>query len=859
MPNKVSNQAEAIFHAALELKKEDRAAYLTEACLGDQFLYSEVTSLVSALESSGGFLDESILDDGMKLLGSSSGESMVGKSIGTYKITAALGTGGMGEVYLAEDSRLGRKVALKFLSREFVGDNWAKRQLIKEAQAVAMLDHPNICPVYGYEEDDDYDFIVMQYVEGETLAQLIRNQSLQLDRIVRLAQQIIGAIAEAHAHGIIHRDIKPKNIMVTPSGQVKVLDFGLAKTIQPKPSFDDTADSVSHLSQKGLIPGTVAYMSPEQLRAERLDYRSDIFSLGTVLYEMLCGKNPNSHGTNAEVISAILTSKPTSLRSNGSQIPRELDRMVLTCLKKVRNERFQSASELLIEWENYTKSLNVSTRKFRYLSVRNAAVAALIVLLVAVTSFIYRNATRPKTVAVMPIANETGDASLDYLGAGLSKSIVQRLSGLSNLRVKPFTMVSGYTGKIDAQKIARELHVDEVVVGRITGTKDALRLRVAMIDPADGSADWNKTYPLEIDSVFQVQDDVSKEVMSRLEFWSGNDKQKLARAHRPPQQAYDEYLRGIDAWSKRGKDNIKEAIAHFEEATRLDPSYPEAFADRANCYVLLNVVSYGTMGTHEAMSKARWAANRALDIDPYSAEAHSALGVVLLRGDWDWQNAAREFERAIELKPDYAPAHLWYSDLLAITGNLQKSRIESERAKDLDPFSPAASLHNCRSFYFDHQYDEVLRCLDKLKTDYPDYHKDKYLRGYTEMQKHMYPEAIKRFQDIYAEDKALGGASLGYLYGISDRKTEALKVLSEMMALADELHAKGQELPPQEIGMIYLGIGEMDKALEWLGKSADEKYWPFTSLAVDPLYEGKRLDPRFIQLIERLHLPQHPL
>src|SRR6266404_3340314 len=324
MKSKDWDHIEGLFHAALAMESGQRPHYLRQACSGNESLQKEVESLISAIESSNGLMEQPVFELGLKVLGGNV-DSMVGRKVGGYKILKLLGRGGMGEVYLAEDTRLGRKVALKFLSPEFVGDNWAKRQLIKEAQSVAILDHPNICPVYGIEEHEGHSFIVMQYVEGETLADIIRPQALSADRLLPLSRQIVGALAEAHAHGIIHRDIKPKNIMVTNSEQVKVLDFGLAKTIQQKQSSEAAADSVSHLSQLGLVPGTVAYMSPEQLRGEKLDYRSDIFSLGTVLYEMATGKNPYAQETNAEIISAVLTIKPAPFRQTSAQTSREFD------------------------------------------------------------------------------------------------------------------------------------------------------------------------------------------------------------------------------------------------------------------------------------------------------------------------------------------------------------------------------------------------------------------------------------------------------------------------------------------------------------------------------------------------------
>src|SRR5439155_16240311 len=333
MVDKSLEYIENIFHVAITLKAAERASYLAEACGDDVIARQEVESLVSAYEEGDGLLNENAVTLGMRVLGSVAEESITGKEIGSYKILGFLGKGGMGEVYLAEDPVLNRKVALKFLSAEFIEDSWAKRQLIKEAQAVAMLEHPNICAVYGFEEVDEYSFIVMQYVEGRTLAELISTKGIPIDEVVPLAQQIVSAVAEAHAHGIIHRDIKPKNIMVTAGGQAKVLDFGLAKTIQKKATFDEPTESISQLSKAGLLVGTIAYMSPEQLRGERLDYRSDIFSLGTLLYEMISGKNPFARDSDAETISQVLTHSPPPLRASGRNISPELARVAHHCLE----------------------------------------------------------------------------------------------------------------------------------------------------------------------------------------------------------------------------------------------------------------------------------------------------------------------------------------------------------------------------------------------------------------------------------------------------------------------------------------------------------------------------------------------
>ena len=851
MKHRNLNQIETLFHEALDLKPADRVAYLTEACSGDESLYSEVVSLLAAFETGSDFLEQPTFDLGMKVMGGKSDGSLAGKEIGPYRILSPLGKGGMGEVYLADDMRLGRKVALKFLSSELVGDNWAKRQLTKEAQAVAMLDHPNICPVYGIEEHGDYSFIVMQFVEGKTLAELIREKSLDLSELLALARQIVSALAEAHAHGIIHRDIKPKNIMVTPNRQVKVLDFGLAKTIQRAQGRELAADSISHLSQIGLVQGTVAYMSPEQLRGERLDYRSDIFSLGTVLYEMASGKNPYAHGNHAEIISAILTSRPASLRQSVARTPRELDRIVQKCLERDRSQRFQSASELLIEWENYTKSFNDTHPKPWYFNVRLVAATAVMLLLVAVAVFVYRGATRPRTVAILPFVNETGDASLNYLGDGLAEIIINKLSGLAKIKVKSFTVVYGYKGQIDPQKIASELSVDEVVLGKINGNRQSLSLQIAMIDGRDGSQEWAKTYPVELNAASSVNDEVSREVTKSLELWSRGDIDRIRTARRQVNpEAFNEYWLGRYQWRNRDNNrSLKDAIDHFNTAIKLDPNYAEAHAGLADCYALGNVVSYPDLGmdTNEAMRRAERAAKDALDLDENLAEAYTSRGFVNLKFHWDWNAAERDFKRAIELKPDYSLAYFGYSHVLTITGHANEAIVQSQKARDLDPFSPVTALNYCRAFYYARRYDEASGCFDKLVVERPDYTNGHYLRAVVLIKRGMYQEAIDVFEKLFEKDKRANAAMLGYAYGGAGKKESARAVLAQMEKMGS--------LPPQEFAFVYLGLNDKENALDWLSKAATDRFPPVAYIAVDPMFDSIRSDVRYIEIVRSLNLP----
>lgn len=846
-------EIETIFHAALQLEAGQRSTYVIQACSGKESVLSEVNSLLTAFESTNEFLEQPLVDLGLNVLRHGTLDSMAGKTVGSYQVVSLLGHGGMGEVYLAEDMRLGRKVALKFLSKEFVRDNWAKRQLVKEAQAVAILDHPNICPVYGIEENEEHSFIVMQYVEGETLLDFITNHSLDANRMVAMARQIVGALAEAHAHGIIHRDIKPKNIMVTAGGQPKVLDFGLAKTIPQKPILETTPDSISHLSQSGLVPGTVAYMSPEQLRGEKLDYRSDIFSLGTVLYELATGHNPFSRDSNAEIISAILTEDVPLLKNSVVQVPRQFDRIIQKCLKKETAERYQSATDVLSDIDSLQEELAGRGTREWFPSIRIAAALMLFIFLATVGTFAYFRLTRPLAVAVLPIVNESGDPTLEYLGDGLTDNIINKLSGLSKLQVKALTLVSGYKGQsIDPKKIGHDLKADALLLGRLTKMKDGLMLQTTLVSAADGSELWGENYRIESPNIAAIEKEISQKITARLELWSTTDEGRIEAARRVQNpEAHRLYMLGRFYWKRRdGPEDIDRAIASFDEAIRLEPTYARAYAGLADCYVLRNKVAYGHMETKEAMTKAEAAAKEALDNDDTLAEAHTSLGVVLLNYHWDWSEAEKRFKRAIQLNPDYAPAHYWYSNLLVMTARAPEAIRESEIAKDLDPFSAPSVMNFCRALYFARQYDTAAGCFDKLAKEQPTNTNVSYARGLVYLQKGAFADALRIFETLYSADKSRAGAALGYTYAVSGKRSEALKVLADMQELRTQSY-----ISPQEIALIYLGLGDTDKAFVLLQQAADEHFAPFAYLAVDPLLDKFHSDPRFVELMHRHNLP----
>jgi serine/threonine protein kinase/Tfp pilus assembly protein PilF len=862
-------QIEDLFHRAMDVSAKERAGYLDRVCDQDGNLRREVDSLIAAYESSSGLLDEGAVTLAMKVLGAEPVPSMVGQEVGTYKILSALGQGGMGAVYLAENRRVNKKVALKFLSSDFITDNWAKRQLVKEAQAVARLDHPNICAVYDFEEIGEHSFIVMQYIEGQTLSDLIRKKALKSGQVVSLARQITNALADAHAHGIIHRDIKPKNIMVTPSEQVKVLDFGLAKTIQK--NLEDATESISHLSREGILVGTIAYMSPEQLRGERLDYRTDIFSLGTVLYEMIWGKNPFAHKadsrskSNAEVISSIMSDQPPSLRQVSIDCPKDFDHVVTKCLRKDPADRYQSAAELLIDLDNLQKgiALPASTSSNTYLRFAAIAVALLLVLFVASAIYLRTWGNSGQTLVVLPIICDEAISS-QCAGAALTEGLVKTLSHRNGLRVTSSQVAPSLFGPNAAspQKVGRDLEADMVMFGRIRQGEQGQLLTIRLERVKDGFRLWEKSYSIDPEKISTLQQRVSLETAFELQLPTTEEDKALfevvAADGNRPADAYRLYLLGRRNWALRDGENIKSAIDNFKRATDLDPTYAEAYAGLADCYVLLNTPAYGPLARKDAITRAEWSAKQALKYGENLADAHNAYAAVLMKGYWDWEQAEREFKRAIALNPDYEPAHWGYSNLLATTGRLPEALVESELAMNQDPFSAPAIMNHCRTQYFARQFNQAESCLERLAAEQPTYVGGRYMHGIVYLEVGRIPEAIQIFEEIYARDKLYGGAMLGFSYGIADRRSDAERVLNEMQQLKDEQDQKKDKyVSDQELGIIYLGLNDLEHAFPLFRKAVEDKFPPAQSVFIAPMFDRLRADPRFAALAREVRLPSN--
>lgn len=866
MPHRNLHQIEAVFHGALAVSPAERPDYLMQACNGDQSLYEEVSSLISALGTDDDFMEQPALSFGMTVLSHLSEESMIGKSVGSYQILSRLGKGGMGEVYLAEDSRLGRKVALKFLSNEFLEDEWAKRQLLKEAQAAAILDHPNICSVYGIEEVEGRSFIVMQFINGQTLAELIRKKTIKPQQVPELARQIASALAEAHSHGIIHRDMKPGNIMVTSAGQVKVLDFGLAQTVHQSKRGDD-----SQSTRTGVLAGTVAYMSPEQLRNEKLTFSTDIFSLGVVLYELVAGEKPFARASQADTISAILTDTAPALGNR--RHAHQLDHFIHKCLEKDRDKRYQSANELLDELvrESATR-WRLPLRPFRHAGV-STLLAAVLMLMLGSVFFLYprfqkrdvKEATKntlpttpqPKfaaatfSLAVMPITSSGLAKFPEYLTDGLTQDFIDRLASLTQVRVIPFSSIADYKGKdSDLIKLGTELNVDAVLQSDFVQRGKRTFLESKLVKVSDGAVTKVYTGEIRQEAVQDLGKQLVDKVIESLNLHLDNERKFFNEHGTRSPEAFRQYILGRYYWRNRNEDNIKKAIGYFNAALSYDRLYARAYAGLADSYVLLSTVSFGKIPTDEAMSQASANARQALEIDPDLPEAHDALGLVNLRYHWNWQDAELSFKAAIAADPNYAPAHYWYSHLLLILGRNDEAVEESKKAKFLDPSVPS-KMNHCRVLANAGQVDPAEKCFAELVPQNPQNDHLRYLQGLFFQRIGRALEALQIFENLYAKNRALAGAALGYAYGKANRTADALRVLKEMTELS-----KQRYVPPQEFALIYVGLGDNDNAFFWLERAYQERFAGLIYFNLEPMFKSLRSDPRYDTLTARINLPR---
>jgi len=766
---------------------------------------------------------------------------LISENVSHYRILKKLGAGGMGEVYLAEDTRLGRQVALKFLPASYQYDAERRGRFLQEARAASALRSPNIAAIYDIGEHDGIMFIAMEYVEGEVLSQRIDRRTLPTSDVIDIAIQIADALDEAHTVGIIHRDVKSSNLIVTERGLVKMLDFGLAKMIQSRQSSDSTEPTVAIGGQTafGVVLGTVSYMSPEQALGRDIDQRSDIFSHGVVIYEMLTGRLPFEGTSTTEIIDSIIHKEPIAIARFNYDVPAELERIVRKGMEKDRERRYYSAREVSTDLRNLRRDSNTAaitggpaTRKTQ--STRRA-----------------RSRKAIDSLAILPLINAGGDPDTEYLSDGITESIINNLSQLPNLRVMARSTVFRYKGKdVDPQTVGQELGVRAALTGRVLQRGDLLIIKAELVDADDGSHLWGEQYNRKLSDIFTIEEEISREISDKLRLkLSGAEKKQLTKRYTENTRAYQFYLKGRFYWNKRTEDGLKKGIEYFQRAIEMDPVYALAYAGLADSYNIL--VSYSALAPKDAFPMAKVAAIRALELDDKLAEAHTSLAFVKFGYDWDFAEAERGFKKAIQLNPGYAFAHNFYAVMLAGLGRFDEAFAHITKAQELDPLSLPINTNLGWLLYLAHRYDEsIQQYLKTIELDEGFGLAHRRL-AQTYERKQMYSEAASEFKKaitLSGEDVEWLSAH-GHFYAILGETDKANEVLKRLETLA-----KSRYVPAYLVARIYLGLGDIDRAFELLDKAVEERYGYLAYLNVEPLFDSVRSDPRFAEIVRRVGL-----
>lgn len=839
-----------------------------------------------------------------------------GQKIGRYQITSKLGAGGMGEVYLADDTSLHRKVALKVLPTEVSSNRDRMRRFHQEATAAASLNHPNIAHVYEIGEDSGLHFIAMEYVEGSTLREKIHQEHTPLIKLLRHLQHVADGLAKAHDSGIVHRDLKPDNIMVTVDGHAKVLDFGLAKLVETQ---SESSEVVSHSNPEaptiiqnsvpGLIMGTTGYMSPEQAqgRTSEIDRRSDIFSFGCILFEAVTGKKAFSGKDTIDTLNKIIREPAPSISTYNTAAPPDLQRIVRRCLAKDPDERYQTIKDVAIELKEVRRELeensdtsgttssseaktiwndeitrmqsaagatvgppsSPSTRgsSAEYLvteikqhkvaagAIAIIAVVAVIAAVIGVRSYMRAGATdvAVESIAVIPFANPDQDPTVEWVADGITESLINGLTRLPNLKVIARSSVFRYKGKgTDPLAVGKELSVRAVLSGRIQKRGESMLISAELIDVRDGKQLWGEQYERKLSDMLSVQREIAREITSNLRPTLTGMEQKMAsKQYTADGEAYQLYLKGRFYWNKRTPDDFKKAIGFFQEAIAKDPSYAMAYSGLADSYALQG--AYTNELPRDVMPKAKAAALKALDLDPNLAEAHASLGQIVEYYDYDFDTADKEYRKAIELNPNYATGHQWLAEHLSGLKRFDEALVEVHRALELDPMSPIINRIYGDVLTDAHRFDEAIAQYKRsieLDPNFPTAH---YFLGRAYEAKGMYNEAIESYMNATrlgmgieapvkrARDSYVRSGWKGYLQTF----------VQELEQLKNQ-----HVIPDFVIASFYGRLGDADNTMKWLDKAYERRDFRMIMLSVSYEFDSVRNDPRFVDLVKKVGLPQ---
>lgn len=816
---------------------------------------------------------------------------MIGETVTHYRIVDKVGEGGMGVVYRAEDTRLGRRVAVKFLSAKLLEDPLAIERFQREARAASSLNHPNICSLYDIGTHQGQPFLVMELLDGSTLRRRISGTPLPMETMLDFASQIADGLDVAHTMGIVHRDIKSANIFVTDRGQIKILDFGLAKLTHAggADQFAQTTMAVPtpQATQTGQTMGTLAYMSPEQARGEELDARSDLFSFGVVLYEMSTGREPFTGKTPALIFDAILRQHPVPPSEINPQAVQELDHIVLKALEKDRDLRYQAAAELRADVKRLKRETDsAKTAVARppsnpvqisasavtvsapappvtpsmptmlatppmWRRAKTLAISATLIVLLAAAALAYvllrPASTTIESVAVLPFTSQGGAADTEYLTDGITETLINGLAQLPNLRVTARSVVFRYKGQTpDAQQAGRDLKVRAVVTGRVSVRGDRLVIQSELVQVEDGSQLWGNQYNRPQSDLLAVQDEIAEEILDKIQpRLSGEQRKKATRRYTDNAGAYQTYLQGRYHWNKGTIEGYKRSIEYFQQAIGQDPKYALAFAGLADSYLSLG--SYWV----ESIPQAKAAAMEALSIDSSLAEAHVALGHIKLWLDWDWPAAETEFTQGIALNPSSALAHNQYAMYLATMGRMQDALGEVRRAQDLDPLSPIINSDlGWYLFYAGQPSDAIAQFRKTIEFDANSVSAHRGL-GIALSQSGQHGDAVAELKQALrlSENSPVVLGHLGAAYAAAKNRAEADATIRALAEMSTREYA-----PASATAIIYAALGDNARALDWLDKAYEEHDFAITQIAGAPWYAALRKEPRFLKLLERLNL-----
>jgi eukaryotic-like serine/threonine-protein kinase len=857
-------QIEEIVTSLLPLGTSERVARLDLTCANDPELRREVELLLAQESRADRFLETPALEAAARALARDQSDVLAGRSVGPYRIDKLLGAGGMGEVYHGWDTRLRRPVALKFLSKEYLNDAAALDRFQREARAASALSHPNICVVYDVGDLEERPFIAMEYLEGQTLRACMSGGALPRRTALEYAAQMLQGLAAAHRKGVVHRDLKPENLWITREGRVKILDFGLAKVDEPIGQSE--SGTLSFATEPGRIMGTVGYMSPEQVRGQPVDHRTDLFAFGAILHEMVAGQRAFYAPTAIDTVSAILSQDPPELADPG------INRLVRRCVEKDPERRFQSANDIALPLDQlldspptaaepqaaFTFPKAAVVRSRRWL-LRTGASAIMVASLIAAWNWLSRrwrpwplSSARPRItrLAVLPLTNLSNDTEQEYFADGMTDILIADLAEIGSLNVISRTSVMQFKGaKKPLPEIAKQLGVDAIVTASVMKSGPRVRITAQLVDGSTDQHLWTKSYERELSDVLAMQGEVARAIAGEVQaHLTPRETGRLSRRPKIMPAALDAYLLGRHYWDRFTEESLLKSIEYFEQATQLDPDYATAYSGIAEAWTGLFFM--GASPFDEAIPKARQAATKALRLDDSSAEAHHALAVVYYH-EWNWKGAEIENQKAISVNPGYSTSYVLSTNICRHLGRAEESIMAAKKGLQVDPLAMITNQMLANAYVNARNYDLAIAQYQKALDLHPNDSTLLYHLGWAYAYTHAYDkgiEAIEKSLAIEGGDPQLS-PDLAYIDALIGKKDESRRILGRVLDLA-----RTHQVSPGLIAMMYIGLNEREQALTWLEKAYRQHSPMMAWLKADPRFDGIRQEPRFQELMRRVGL-----